>query len=194
MQLTFTGGRELAHALRRLPRAIAQEVLEMAVVSGAGIIREAAAAKCPRPSVRRRPGTVRLADSIKVTVTEKAPSFVTVTVGTRVPYAHLVEYGHQVVPRGPTRQRVSITTVRVSKRTGKQVVSTRLGLDPMARLQLRGRRAAGSGGFVAPRPFLRPAFEENRERVLQRIGEVIRKGLEVEARKVADAQPARWAA
>lgn len=194
MQLTFTGGRELAHALRRLPRAIAQEILETAVVSGAGILRESAAAKCSRPAIRRRPGTVRLADSIKVTVTEKSPSSVTVNVGTRVPYAHLVEYGHQIIPRGPTRQRVSITTVRISKRTGKQVVSTRLGLDPMARRQLHDRRATGASGFVAPRPFLRPAFDENKERMLQRIGQVITKGLEVEARKVADATPTQGAA
>lgn len=189
MQLTFHGGKELARALRQIPRAIAQEILETAVVAGAGIVRAAAAAKCPRPAERRRPGTVRLSDSIKVVVTEKAPSYVTVNVGTKVPYAHLVEYGHQVVPRGKTRERVSITTVRVSKRTGKQVVSTRLGLDPLARAKLHDRRAAGSRGFVAPRPFLRPAFDENKERVLQRIAQVIEKGLEVEARKAADRTP-----
>lgn len=187
MQISFQGGPELVKALRSLPRAIAAEILETAVVSGAGIVRAAAAAKCARPAKRRRPGTVRLADSIKVTVTEKLPSLVTVHVGTRVPYAHLVEYGHQIIPRGPTRERVSITTVRISKRTGKQVVSSRLGLDPTARIKLHERRQVGSRGFVAPTPFLRPAFDENKERVLQRMGEVIWKGVEVEARKLADA-------
>lgn len=194
MKLTFTGGRELAKALRRLPRAVATEILETAVVAGAGIVRAAAVAKCPRPAQRRRPGTVRLSDSIKVTVTEKLPSLVEVAVGTKVPYAHLIEYGHQIIPRGKTRERVSVTTVRISKRTGKQVVSSRFGLDPMARMKLNDRRTAGARGFVAPQPFLRPAFDENKERVLQRMAEVLGKGLEVEARKLADAAPAGRAA
>jgi HK97 gp10 family phage protein len=186
MQLTFRGGLEMARALRQLPRAIAEEVLETAVVAGASIIRAAAAQKAPRPAERRRPGTVRLADSIKVTVTEKSHAFVTVNVGTRVPYAHLVEYGHQIIPRGKTRERVSITTVRISKRTGKQIVSTRFGLDPTAQMRLNDRRKAGARGMVAARPFLRPAFDENREAVLRRIGQVIEKGIEVHARRLAE--------
>lgn len=193
MQLTFTGGKELARALRQLPKVVAEELLETAVVAGAGIIRQAAADKAPRNEPRRRPGTMRLADSIKVGVTEKSHAFVTVNVFTRIRYAHLVEYGHQIIPRGPTRARVSITTVRISKRTGKQVVSTRLGLDPMATIKLAGRRKQGSRGFVAPRPFLRPAFDENREVVLQRIGQVLGKGIEVEARKLAATAPGKAA-
>jgi len=189
VQLTFHGGKELARALRDLPKAIAEEVLETAVVAGAGIIRQAAADKAPRNEPRRRPGTVRLADSMKVAVTEKSHAFVTVCVYTKVSYAHLIEYGHQIVARGPTRERVSITLVSASGR-----VSARFGLDPTARAKLHDRRVAGSLGFVAPRPFLRPAFDENRETALRRIGEVLGKGIEVEARRVAStASPARAA-
>lgn len=192
MNITFTGGKELARALRELPEAIATNVLSGAVLAGANIVREAAAARARGHAVlsgnwhqRRRPGTVRLSDSIKATVTERGRSFVTASVGTKVRYAHLVEYGHQIIPRGPTRARVSITTVRVSKRTGKQVVSTRFGLDPMARRALFERRDAGSRGFVAARPFLRPAFDENKEAMLQKIGEVIGVGIEAEVKKLA---------
>lgn len=182
MELRFEGGKELARALRRLPELVAQEILEQAVVVGADIIREGAAQRASWPHERRRPGTIALADSIKVTVTEKARSFVTVNVGTKVRYAHLLEYGHQIVPRGPIRETVSITTVRISKKTGKQVVSARLGLDPLGK---RSERRAAATGVVAPRPFLRPAFDDNRERVLQRIGQVLGQGIEVEARKLA---------
>ncbi len=192
MKLTFTGGRELAQALRRLPEEVAERVLGGAVLAGAGIIRDSAAAKARGHVVlsgtwtqRRRPGTVRLSDSIRATITEKGRSFVTVCVGTKVKYAHLVEYGHQIVPRGPTRARVSITTVRISKRTGRQVVSTRYGLDPMARQLLHERRDAGARGFVAPRPFMRPAFDENHEAVLRKIGDVLGVGIEAEAKKLA---------
>lgn len=185
MQLTFTGGKELAQTLRRLPEAIATNVLAAAVMAGAGIIRDAARANCPRPGQRRRSGTLPLAESIRVRVAEKTRSYVTVTVGTGVRYAHLVEYGHQIIPRGPSRTRVSITTVRVSKRTGKQIVSTRFGLDPTEQLRLHDRRNIGATGFVAARPFLRPAFDETREAVIRKIGEVLGAGIEATVKQLA---------
>lgn len=180
VQMRFHGGREMAAGLRRLPRIVAQDILETAVVAGAGIVRQAAEMKAPRPAERRRPESVRLADSIRVWVTSRNYASVTVQVGTRIPYGHLVEYGHQIVPRGPTRERFSITTVRISRKTGRQRVSTRWGVDPSAK-----RRTAAAKGFVAARPFLRPALDENREAVLRRQAEVIRKGIEVESRRMA---------
>lgn len=163
MELTFTGGKELAAALRKLPELVATEVLETAVVAGAGILREAAALRAPRPGIRRRTG-IRLADSIKVTVTEKTRSAVTVNVGTKVPYAHLVEFGHQIVPRGPGR---AVSAARANRR----------------------KVSRSASGFVPARPFMRPAFDENREAIIQRIGQVMGKGIEVEARKVAGPLP-----
>lgn len=164
MNLTFTGGKELAAALRQLPAAIAQNVLEKSVVAGAEVVRASATMRCPRPTVRRRPGTLALADSIKITVTERARSFVTVNVGTKVKYAHLVEYGHQIVPRGPNR-------------AGSESAA-------MGRRAARASRAVGARGFVTPKPFLRPAFDENREQMIQAIGDVMRVGIEAEAKKL----------
>lgn len=175
MNLTFTGGKELVAALRRIPEAVAERVLAGAVMAGGGIIQEAAAAKAPRAAERRRPNTVRLGDSIQTTVTEKGRSFVTVNVGTKVKYAHLVEYGHQIVPRGPARRRISVTRVTKSGR-----VSTRFVIDPDEKRQTRG-----AAGFVAARPFLRPAFDENRENVIRKIGEVMGAGIEAEAKRLA---------
>jgi HK97 gp10 family phage protein len=152
VNLTFTGGKELARALNQLPKMVAERVLEKAVTAGAELVRQSAAQLAPRPAMRRRPDTIRLGDSIKVRTTEKGPSFVTVNVGTKVRYAHLVEYGHQIVPR---------TSKRGERRIG-------------------GRR-----GFVAPRPFMRPAFDENRESMIARIGDVLRTGIEAEAQALA---------
>ena len=184
MNMTFRGGKEFSAFLQKLPQAVSAEILEMSLHAGGQIIVERAQAKCPKPAERRRPGTVRLADSIRASTKEKDAAHAIVNVGTNIPYAHLVEFGHQIVPRGPTRERVSITTVRISKRTGREVVSTRYGYNPLSRDALRERRQA-AGGFVAPRPFLRPAFDESREDIVNRVGQVMGKQIEQEARKLA---------
>lgn len=186
MQLTFTGGKELAAALRKLPDAVSKNLLSGAVLAGAGIIRDAAAARCPRSPLHRGKG-VRLADSIKVSVTESTRAYVTANVGTKVPYAHLVEYGHQIVPRGPNRVTVaSVTTVSKSGRSRTRL--QRVAPDAERRAFLRSalrERQGPSGGFVAARPFMRPAFDENREAVIRKIGEVLGVGLEAEAKRLA---------
>lgn len=185
MSMRFEGGRELARALRELPAIVAAELLETAVLSAGGILRAAAAAKVPRGEIRRRPGTIRLADSLQVKTAELTRSQVVVEVGTKVPYAHLIEYGHQIVPRGPSRRKLSITTVRISKSTGRQVVSVRTGLDPGEAIRQRRLRGdAPASGFVAARPFLRPAFDENTDVMLRRISEVLGKGIEFHYRRL----------
>ena len=174
MNLTFHGGKEFARFLKQLPGAISAEILETSLMAGAQIIVERAQGKCPKPAIRRRPNTVRLADSIRATTKEKDAAHAIVNVGTNVPYAHLVEYGHQIVPRGPARERISVTSVG---RTGRVSVRTTI---------VANTKRQGSGGFVAPRPFLRPAFDESREEVVNRIGQVMGKEIEVTARRMAD--------
>lgn len=196
VSLTFTGGRELVAALRSLPAIVATEILETAVVAAAGLLRTAVAAKAPRPATRRRPGTVRLADSFKVTVIEKDRAHTVVQVGTRVPYAHLVEYGHQIVPRGPTRAtRVSVTRVSAKGRTTKrwEMMAPEQERRRALRAALKQRRAGGSRGFVAARPFLRPAFDEQREPMVRRMAEVLGRGIETWWRRQPTVRPARAA-
>lgn len=176
MNLTFKGGKEFARFLQKLPQAVSAEILEMSLTAGAQIVQQSAQEKCPKPAVRRRPGTVRLSDSIRVSTVEKDAAHAVVNVGSNSPTAHLVEYGHQIVPRGPTRKRVSVTRV---SRTGR--TSTRFVVDPDERRRTR----EPSGGFVAPRPFLRPAFDEHREAVVHRVGEVMGKEVERAARLIA---------
>ena len=177
LTLKLEGFAEFARALRQLPKHISADIIESALFAGGHVIRNAAVGKAPHPEKRRRPKTVRLADSIRFFPREKDAAHAIVDVGTRVRYAHLVEYGHQIVPRGPTRQRVSITQV---SKTGR--VSTRLGVDPSVRTD---RRTRAPQGFVAPRPFLRPAFDENRERVIRRVGQVLGQEIERAFRRMA---------
>lgn len=187
MNLIFSGGKELAAALRQLPEAVSKNVLAGSVLAGAGIIREAAVMRCPKPGIRRRPGTVRLADSIKAVVTESTRSYVTINVGTKVKYAHLVEFGHQIVPRGESR----ITTASVTRvsRSGRTTTTLqRVAPDAERRALLRSALKARQGsasGFVPARPFLRPAFDETREAVIQKIGQVLGIGIEAEAKRLA---------
>lgn len=179
---TFAGGPALVRALRQLPRVVRQRVLVGAMLAGSSVVQRRAIELAPRDAAPRRRQGKRLADTIKVRVTEQLPSAVATNVTTNDPRAHLVEYGHQNVPRGPTRERVSITTVRISKRTGKQIVRTRLDVDPSAKPT---RRSAGATGFTPPKPFMRRAWEEKKERALKTIAHVLEAGIEAEARRLA---------
>ena len=174
MKLTFRGGKEFARVLKQLPGMVSAEILETSLMAGAEIIVARAREKCPKPAIRRRPESVRLADSIRATTKEKDAAHAIVNVGTNVPYAHLVEYGHQIVPRGPTRERISVTSV---SRTGRVSVRS---------VAVANTKRQATGGFVPPRPFLRPAFDESREQLVERIGQVMGKEIEAQARRMAD--------
>lgn len=169
MNLAFRGGKEFARFLQQLPRAISAEILETALYAGAQIVQQRAREKVPRLSGR-------LADSIEIKTQEKDAAHAIVNVGTNVPYAHLVEFGHQIVARGPTKTRVSVTRVSASGR-----VTSRLEVDP----DTKRFQTAGAIGFVAARPFLRPAMDEGREEIVRRVGESLGKSIEQEARRLA---------
>lgn len=179
---TFPGAAFLLRALRQLPGDVAAMILEQAVVAGGDIVRKRAAELAPRSAIRRRPRTKPLADTIRLHVAMKDRSHVHVQVGTKTSYAHLLEYGHAIVPRGPTRKQLfSVTSVG---KTGR--ARTRLKrLDPTEgyrrnlRRALKERRAAGAIGFVAPRPFLRPAIDETREQAVQTMARVLGRGVAV---------------
>lgn len=175
MNLTIKGGKEFARMLQELPGAISAEILEMSLHAGAQIVVQRAREKCPKPAERRRPGTVRLSDSIRADTVEKNAAHAIVNVGTNVRYAHLVEFGHQIVARGPSKTMVSVTRVSATGR-----VTSRLEVDP----DTQRFQTAGATGFVAARPFLRPAFDESRAEIVARVGESLGKSIEQEARRL----------
>jgi len=178
MNLVIKGGKEFARMLEELPDAISAEILETALYAGAQIVQQRAVEKCPKPAERRRPGTVPLHESIQISTVEKNAAHAKVNVGTNVPYAHLVEFGHQIVARGPSRRMVSVTRVSASGR-----VTSRLGVDPDS----KRFQTAGAVGFVAARPFLRPAFDESRAEIVARVGESLGASIEREARELLKA-------
>jgi HK97 gp10 family phage protein len=97
VSIRFEGVREFAKALRQLPDAVAAEALETALAAGAGPIRERAT-----QLARRRSG--KLAGSIRILASESTRASAAVSVGTKVKYAHLIEFGHRLVRGGSLRQ------------------------------------------------------------------------------------------
>lgn len=178
MILQFKGGREFSRFLQGLPKELSAKILESSVHAGARIIQQRAREKCPKPTDRRRPGTKRLADTIGARTVELDAAHAVVHVGSSAPYAHLVEFGHQIVARGPTRRRVSITRVSAS---GRVTRGRALEVDPLA----PRHRPGAATGFVPPRPFLRPAFDESREQVIAKIADIMGRKIAVYARQHA---------
>lgn len=98
------GGKQMAEALRQLPADVAGEVLETALIAGATPMRDDAAMRARiRRGPRRRPEALALADSITITVRERAGWQAAVDVGTNSPIAHLREFGHRMVVGGKRR-------------------------------------------------------------------------------------------
>ncbi len=145
------GLRELSDRLHALPEALGGPVLERSVRAGAELIRADAAARAPR-------ATGKLARSIALWTLDVSRDHVSVAVGLRrLPYAHLVEFGHRMVIGG------------------------RLGARRAIRRGPRAGQVTGGGrevGFVAARPFLRPAFDELGPTALERIGAVLAQELD----------------
>lgn len=178
----FPGAQALLRALRQLPADVATMILEQAVVAGGDIVRKRAAELAPRGLQRRRPRTTPLADTIRLHVAMKDRAHVLVQVGTKAPYAHLLEYGHDIVARGPTRGELhSVTRVSAKGRISSRL--QRLAPSDARRRKLRTalkeRRAAGAIGFVKPRPFLRPAIDETREQAVLTMARVLGRGVAV---------------
>ena len=149
-------GRELWGVIQRVvPRAFAVTAARMQALA-------------PRGKTRKLSRRV----DIRVTPSHAGGIFgggVQVDFVTGVPYGHLVTEGHDVIARGPTRRQVSITTARISKHTGRQVTTTRFGFDPMSRILLAKRRAAGAIGRVPGNPFAQLALQETRAQAIANV-------------------------
>jgi hypothetical protein len=98
-------------------------------------------------------------------------------IGSRVPYGHLVERGHKIIPRGPTRFRRGIGNV--SAMSGAQLLEllNRVGVAEFqrrgalqkkssARADLLRRRAGGPQGFVPGQFFAQRTFEAGRDQMV----------------------------
>lgn len=106
--------------------------------------------------------TGKLSRRVDIRVVRVSQGFVQgveVQFGVGVPYGHLVSAGHRIIARGRTQ--LSVTTVGISKRTGRQTVRTRLGRNIFARTELKERRLGGAIGVVPGNPFATGTLQED---------------------------------
>lgn len=141
------GGRELQEVLNTLPAKVEKNIMRAALRQGANIIRDAAREKAPKD-------TGALRKSIKVSTTGKRGEVIArIRAGdNKAYYAHMVEYG----------------TAPHSITVGQDGTALAVPGNPVRSVNHPG---------AAPKPYMRPAIDENVEAATRRVGEVIRQRL-----------------
>jgi HK97 gp10 family phage protein len=152
--IRLDGLRELQSRLRALSAEVRGGALQRAVQSGANLLADAIAAQAAVAFQSRTGRLARAAPRVKTV--RVLPSSVVMEVGPRgVRYAHLVERGHRIVPRGPSRK----------------------GADAARRAELRralrARRAAAGARRVAARPFIAPALARTNEQIARKMLDIL---------------------
>jgi HK97 gp10 family phage protein len=155
MQIKLEGGAALDRKLRSLPVAVAKTIMRKALRTGGKPILKAARAKVPVLT-----GATRRAIKLRTLRSRSRGSIaVAISVGAKdfykgdQFYAAFLEFGHRIGKRS--------TSLRAYKR--------RTGEDPR--------------GEVPPRPFLRPAMDENADAAVAAIGSELGALIEQEARR-----------
>lgn len=96
-----------------------------------------------------------------------------VDIGARVPYGHLVERGHNVIPRGPGRKGLSAVALSEKGPRGKLLRGRRAEL----RKALLARRASGPIGRVPGRFFARSELTRSAGEVMSLLGRLVMQDL-----------------
>jgi HK97 gp10 family phage protein len=159
---------DLVKAIAQLDRKMARKILRKAVLVGGRIVRDAAKEKVPV-----RTGQLRKSIGAKVKSYPRKQIVVAIVgprkgfrkdvdgVGTVDPinYAHLVEFGRRPVVAGKK------TTRGVVSDTGKTVLADGT--------TFYGKKVKAA----APKPFMRPAWDENEARVREEMVRILLEGL-----------------
>ena len=164
LSFEITGDTELARALQGLPSRISKEAAFAALVEALLPVVDAAKARAPVES-----GDLR--NSIGFTIKRYTKSKILLGLvgplrgygtGGREPanYAHNVEYGHRIAQGG-----------KLDRVDGRKV-------------QRGVFESAGTlAGYVAPRPFLRPAWDETKQHTLATLARVFGEKMLAEVRR-----------
>jgi len=145
------GGRELLAALSALPPKLAKGLMKRAAVAAAKVVRIAVQSKAPvRTGTLKRAVVAR--SSARLSTLTSAGVVISVTQGkwskkkgkrsavkADAYYARWVEFGHKIVARGKSKKGMT-------------------GLQKYGRKQNLAMRRKSSSKFVAPQPFMAPAF------------------------------------
>jgi hypothetical protein len=198
-RLVHTSGmEEISAVLRRIPEDLRTDITARAVEAGAKPMVEAAKRNARR-SVRTGALYLALGDVVR-----KYPKNATavaivgvrrgyyrgrqrlevgkdVLKGSESPshYGHLVEFGHWAVSGGTRKATYSLKLVGIGKFSSKGKELKRWRRDKVL--------AQGKGkvvGWVAPRPYLRPAFLSTKQQVARAMHEEIMRGVQRSVRRL----------
>jgi HK97 gp10 family phage protein len=168
---SITGAAELEKLLKLLPGKIATKIGQDAVRAGGNLLKKAVQADAPehlKETIVVRKKKLR---------SRKAASAVEYVLGSTSPKAHLFEFGvapHKIIA-GERGHRSKKTGEK--QQTGKQVLAN------TAEGIVFGTEV-NHPGFAA-KPFFRPAIDANFEAYLQKVAEVLARGLAREGAKFA---------
>ena len=164
LSFEITGDTDLAKALQGIPGRISQEAAFAALVEALLPVVNAAKARAPVESgdLKRSLGfTIKRYKKSKILLGIVGPLRGYGT-GGREPanYAHLIEYGHRIARGG-----------KLDRTDGRRV---RRGL-----FEARGTDV----GFVPPRPFMRPAWDETKRQCLETLARIFGEKMLAEVRR-----------
>ncbi len=141
--------REFNKQLEDLKGAARGEALKRAGMAGGQVIQ--AAARVNAEAQFRGNPTGTLKESIHTEIAESSENSVTVHIGTGLIYARIQEFGGWIKP-------VTAKVLSWINEEGKRVFAKKVHLDP--------------------RPYLRPAFDENQDKAVKAIGASIKASIE----------------
>lgn len=190
MEIRIDGLQELERRLKRLPEKVQRVTLIKAVRAGAAPILAAARAKVPT-------NTGLLRRSLQIKFTRRNVNSVEAAIG--VFKVSAGSYARRVKSALRKRQKLIGGKVYTSidgvnegaelKRTegayyalwvekGHDIVKRGGGSNTTKSLKVKGGGIGSVTGHVAPRPFLRPAIDENAERVVAIVAQVLQEELD----------------
>jgi HK97 gp10 family phage protein len=177
------GLRELRAALMQLPKNVERNVLSRSVGHAAALVREAAKTRAPvwtGPVSKGHPppGTLKRAIITKNVSSRayKSQWIVTVRTGKKQQFS-----GNWMKGGQKNRDAYYWRWVEFGHRVGNRSTGT---LSQAGNRKRSTRRNVHEIGFVAPHPFMRPAWESTKNAALRTIIDDIAKGVETEAAKV----------
>ena len=149
------GGKELNRKLNAIAESMQAPVLEDAVLEGVAPFLDAADARVPR-----KQGD--LAASLGANIVDSDQDHADAVAGALgSPKAHLVEYGHLQVVGGKVSRAKTAAGIALAK--------------------LSGNFAGQVVGHVPAHPFLRPAYDETRQAMVDEVRDKIREAVEAAA-------------
>jgi HK97 gp10 family phage protein len=196
-EFRFNGLDSLDRALNELGAELKSEILATALRRAARPFLRRARQLAPR-GTKPKKESKRLANSIRTSSLPKGrrerfemAGAAGIRAGARAPHAHLVEYGHAIVPRGPSIDHA--TEARMKKLRSQARAAGPNADEFLESLRQRAlkykvprrRRGGAAIGHVRPHPFMRPAWDSSRAAVVRSIKDEIAGVLRRKIRAIA---------